>query len=80
MEYVKYIQKKFSKSNTVKTVKGLEFKEVFVLTRGMTNNEKYISYTRALAKLNVINYLPIMFERDTSILVSDEQKKANKKV
>ncbi len=42
---------------TVRDVKGLEFKEVFVIERDMTNNEKYISYTRALVKLNVIKQL-----------------------
>ena len=42
---------------TVRDVKGLEFKEVYVIERDMTNNEKYISYTRALVKLNVIKQL-----------------------
>lgn len=42
---------------TVKDVKGLEFKEVFVITRNMTEKERYISYTRALVKLNVIKNL-----------------------
>lgn len=43
---------------TVKDIKGLEFKEVFVFNRDMTDNEKYISYTRALIKLNIIQDLP----------------------
>ena len=34
-------------SYTVKSVKGLEFKEIFVFDSEMTDNEKYISYTRA---------------------------------
>lgn len=33
---------------TVKSVKGLEFKEIFVFDRGMCDNEKYIAYSRAL--------------------------------
>lgn len=43
---------------TVKEAKGLEFKEIYVLDGNMTANEKYIAYTRALAKLNVIKNLP----------------------
>ena len=42
---------------TVKEVKGLEFLEVVVFERDMTNNEKYISYTRALDKLTIIKTL-----------------------
>lgn len=42
---------------TVKEVKGLEYKEVFVINCGMSDNEKYIAYTRAVKKLNVINHL-----------------------
>lgn len=40
---------------TVKSVKGLEFKEIFVIDYNMTPNETYIAYTRALIKLNVIH-------------------------
>ena len=39
---------------TVKSVKGLEFKETYVFDKNMEENEKYIAYTRALVKLNVI--------------------------
>lgn len=39
---------------TIKQVKGIEFKETFVFDQGMTENEKYIAYTRALVKLNVV--------------------------
>ena len=49
---------------TVLEVKGLEFKEVFVFDRGMTDNEKYISYTRPLSKLTVIKTLPELFSKD----------------
>lgn len=51
---------------TVKAVKGLEFKEVFVFDSNMTNNEKYIAYTRALVKLNVIKDLPTLTDRNES--------------
>lgn len=54
---------------TVKTVKGLEFKEVFVFDSGMTENEKYISYTRALAKLNIIHSLPRIADRNESLYI-----------
>lgn len=52
---------------TVKSVKGLEFKEIFVFDSGMTDNEKYISYTRALSKLNVIHSLPAISDRGSKL-------------
>lgn len=54
---------------TVKTVKGLEFKETFVFDDGMQRNEKYIAYTRALAKLNVIKNLPKSADREKITIV-----------
>lgn len=54
---------------TVKAAKGLEFKEVFVFDEKMSLNEKYISYTRALAKLNVIKSLPQTTDRTTTLIV-----------
>lgn len=39
---------------TVKKVKGLEFRKVIVLSKGMTRNERYIAYTRALSELIVV--------------------------
>lgn len=39
---------------TVFESKGLEFSAVAVLDRGMTENEKYIAYTRALRELAII--------------------------
>lgn len=39
---------------TVKEAKGLEFKEIVVFVSGMTDNEKYIAFTRALNKLTVV--------------------------
>ena len=40
---------------TVEQVKGLEFHTVFVIPDGMTRNEQYVSFTRALNRLYVIN-------------------------
>lgn len=55
--------------HTVKSVKGLEFKEVFVVDEKMTNNEKYISYTRALVKLNIIKSIPQTANREISLIL-----------
>ena len=38
----------------VDEVKGIEFDKVFVVTNGLTNNEKYIAYTRALSELTIV--------------------------
>ena len=54
---------------TVKTVKGLEFKETFVFDDGMQRNEKYIAYTRALAKMNVIKNLPKSADREKITII-----------
>ena len=40
---------------TVKEAKGLEFDVVFVYNYSMSDNEKYIAYTRALSELYIIN-------------------------
>ena len=53
---------------TVKEVKGLEFKTVCVFDSDMTDNEKYISYTRALATLYVIKELPKLENHHISII------------
>ena len=39
---------------TVYESKGLEFTAVAVIEKGMTDNEKYIAYTRALKELAVV--------------------------
>lgn len=39
---------------SINDVKGLEFKTVFVVDEGLSYNEKYIAYTRALNRLIVI--------------------------
>ena len=57
---------------TIKAVKGLEFREVFVFNRHMTNNEKYIAYTRALAKLSVITTLPQIADNTVPLYVEGE--------
>ena len=38
----------------VDEVKGVEFDTVFVVPNGMTKNEKYIAYTRALSDLTIV--------------------------
>ncbi len=40
---------------TPKTIKGLEFDVVIVIEKGMNTNDKYVSYTRALTHLVIIN-------------------------
>ena len=57
---------------TVKKVKGLEFKEVVVFDKGMTDNEKYISYTRALIKLNIVKQLPKQTENVESLIIQED--------
>ena len=59
---------------TVKSVNGLEFKEVFVFDPNMSLNEKYISYTRALVKLNVIKFLPETTDRQVTLIVQGEEQ------
>ena len=39
---------------SVNLVKGMEFETVYVYPKGMTKNEKYVAYTRALDELNII--------------------------
>ena len=40
---------------TVEQCKGLEFDDVYVIPEGMTKNERYIAYTRALNHLTIVN-------------------------
>ena len=58
---------------TVKSVKGLEFREVIVFDRDMSANEKYIAYTRALAKLTVIQDLPHVTDDSVPLYVEGEE-------
>ena len=39
---------------TIQDAKGLEFETVYVIDEGMSDNEKYVAYTRALNRLIVI--------------------------
>ncbi len=38
----------------VDEIKGIEFDKVYVVPNGMTTNEKYIAYTRALSELTIV--------------------------
>lgn len=58
---------------TVKDVKGLEFKEVFVFDVDMSDKEKYIAYTRALSKLNVVKDLPQKANRNEALIVQGNE-------
>lgn len=44
-------------------------KKTFVFDDGMQRNEKYIAYTRALAKLNVIKNLPKSADREKITII-----------
>ena len=54
---------------TVKAAKGMEFREVFVIDQDMCDNERYIAYTRALAKLTIINAVPRLADRNKSLVI-----------
>lgn len=58
---------------SIKGVKGLEFKEIWVFDAGMTDNEKYIAYTRALIRLNIIKTLPEVKEQPNLIIQGDDE-------
>lgn len=58
---------------TVKAAKGMEFREVFVIDQGMSDNERYIAYTRALAKLTIINAVPRLADRNKSLVIQGEE-------
>ena len=68
-ELLSHTQIKTYEIYTVKSVKGLEFKEVVVFDSDMSLNEKYIAYTRALAKLTVIKTLPATADRKVPLIV-----------
>jgi len=57
---------------TIKEVKGLEFSEVFVFDRDMSQNERYIAFTRPLKKLNVIKSLPYHTDHYESLIEQGE--------
>lgn len=53
----------------VDEIKGIEFDRVFVVPNGMSENEKYIAYTRALSRLIIVD--------DSSIDISASQSQSN---
>ena len=57
---------------TIKAVKGLEFRSVVVFDRNMTANEKYIAYTRALARLTVVRDLPRVADADAPLFIEGD--------
>ena len=59
---------------TVKRAKGLEFNKVFVVDQDMTDNEKYISYTRALSKLYVVHEIPITTDHNKTLIIQGEDE------
>lgn len=61
---------------TVKEAKGLEFKEVFVIDCKMNSNEKYVAYTRALAKLNIVHNIPLKKEHESLIINGDDEEES----
>lgn len=50
----------------VDEVKGVEFDTVFVVPNGMTKNEKYIAFTRALSDLTIV------YDEDLDSVVAEE--------
>ena len=59
---------------TVKMAKGLEFKKVYVVDANMSDNEKYISYTRALSQLYVIKTLPELADRNKKLILQGDSE------
>ncbi len=58
--------------------KGLEFNSVLVLSGRMTENEKYVAYTRALDELYVYD-APVPVEEDHELHIEEEQVTETKK-
>ncbi len=59
---------------TVKESKGLEFKEIIVVNRDMTDNEKYIAYTRALVKLTIIEELGSYIDKKEKLYLQGDDE------
>lgn len=59
LEKIIPINSEFTFYTTINQVKGLEFDSVIVFDDEMTENEKYIAYTRALNELYIVdkNYI-----------------------
>lgn len=58
---------------TVKDVKGLEFRETIVFERDMTENERYIAYTRALVKLTIVKDLERHIDKEEKLFVQGDE-------
>ena len=55
LEKIIPIDSEYTFYNTISQVKGIEFDSVIVFDNDMTENEKYIAYTRALNELYIVN-------------------------
>ena len=55
LENIIPIDSEYTFYNTISQVKGIEFDSVIVFDNDMTENEKYIAYTRALNELYIVN-------------------------
>lgn len=62
---------------TVKEAKGLEFREAIVLDRDMTDNEKYIAFTRALKQLVIVKDLAQHTDRNEKLYVQGAEDDSN---
>ena len=63
---------------TVDQVKGLEFETVFAITGRMSENEKYIAYTRALDELYVYDFeikLSKIMTKTRTVEITEKKKK-----
>ena len=53
-EYLNYLMSNGnSNAYSISSVKGLEFKNVIVIDDGLSNNEKYVAFTRSLLNLDI---------------------------
>lgn len=62
------------KAFAVKDAKGLEFKQVIVFDEEMSQNEKYIAYTRALIRLYVVTSSPWDWKERTCDIINDDEE------
>ncbi len=56
----------------VDEIKGIEFDKVYVVPNGMTTNEKYIAYTRALCELTVV------FDEELEVRIKEREEEKHK--
>ncbi len=56
----------------VDEVKGIEFDTVFVVANGLSNNEKYIAYTRALSELTIV------FDEELEEIIKEKEAEKQK--